>query len=374
MKAMTTDWSRLVRPSLVGIEPYRPGASVRELRTAYGLESLAQLNWNEHLFDAYPGALEAAAAELENAWAYPDQSYSDFRDAVAHWLGVLPERIVPAHGVQALIAMVAGAFLDAGDAVVVPRPTYGLYAQVSAGRGASVHRVPLSEFRIDLPALADTARSTGARLVWICDPNNPTGLLVDEGEWRAFLDDLPEGCAVVVDEAYREYAAPELRVRRERDVEEGRPVILLRSFSKLFGLAGLRLAYAVVHESLVPFLDVVQEPFNVNRAALAAGRACLERPEHVETRRLEAAAARELLTSLLVEAGFEPLPSQASFVLVHVGVDDVAVAEALARRGLLVRAGGELGLEGYVRITVGPEELMRRVVRELASARRALAG
>ena len=367
-----TDWSRLVRPSLVGIEPYRPGASVRELRAVYGLDSLAKLNWNESLFEPYPGAREAAAAELENAWAYPEQSYDDFRDAVATWLGVPPERIVPAHGVQALVATMAGAFLDRGDEVVVPSPTYGLYAQVSAARGARVRRVPLREFRIDLPALADAVQAAAARLVWICDPNNPTGTLVGQDEWRAFLDALPEGCAVVVDEAYREYASPELLVARERDVGEGRPVILLRSFSKLFGLAGLRLAYAVAHESLVPFLNIVQEPFNVNRAALAAGRACLEHPEHVEPRRLEAAAARELLTSLLAEAGLEPVPSQASFVLVHVGVDDVVLTEALARRGLLVRAGSELGLDGYVRITVGPEELMQRVVDELVSARRTL--
>ena len=227
-----TDWSRLVRPSLVGIEPYRPGAYVRELRAVYGLDSLAKLNWNESLFDPYPGALEAAAAELEHAWAYPEQAYGDFREAVARWLVVPAERIVPAHGVQALVSMVAGAFLDAGDAVVVPRPTYGLYAQVSAARGAGVHPVPLRDFRIDLPALAAAAGAHRARLVWVCDPNNPTGTLVAADEWPAFLDALPADCVVVVDEAYREYAAPEVRVPRERDVDEGRPVILLRSFSK----------------------------------------------------------------------------------------------------------------------------------------------
>jgi histidinol-phosphate aminotransferase len=178
----------------------------------------------------------------------------------------------------------------------------------------------------------------------------------------------------VVDEAYREYADPGRRVGREHDVESGRPVVLLRTFSKIFGLAGLRLGYAVVDEELGAYLDVVQEPFNVNRAALAAGRACLARPELVEERRLESAAARALLTGLVAEAGMVPLPSEANFVLVRVDpdIDDVELAEVLVRRGLLVRPGSEFGLAGHVRVTVGPPPLMERVAAELADARDAL--
>lgn len=364
-----TNWDRLVRPSLHGLEPYRPGASVSELKALHGLDDIGKLNWNEDLFGPFPGALEAVQAELANVWMYPEQAYSDFREAVADWIGTSPERIVPGHGAQSLIGTVAATFLDPGDQVVVPRTTYGLYAQVCAAHGALVHRVPLRDLRIDLEALAAAARKTSARLVWICDPNNPTGLLVGALEWQAFLDELPERCAVVVDEAYVDYVTPERRIRREHDVEAGRPVIALRSFSKIFGLAGLRLGYAIVDESLAAYLDVVQEPFNVNRAALAAGRACLRRPELVFERRAAVAEARLLLTRLLAEVGAEPLPSESNFVLAHVGVDDVALADALAARGLLVRAGSEFGLEGYVRITVGPRRLMERVATELGRIR-----
>ena len=364
-----TDWSALVRPSLVGLEPYRPGPSLRELKRRYGLDEIAKLNWNEDLFGVPAGVREAVATELENAWMYPEQAYSDLREAVGDWLGVSPELIVPAHGIQALIATVTHTFLREGDRVVVAAPTYGLYAQVSAAAGAEVVRVPCREFRLDLAAMAEAAKRSGARLVWICDPNNPTGSLVEEDEWDAFLAALPAESVAVVDEAYAEYVEPDRRLRRERDVEAGRRVVVLRTFSKIFGLAGLRLGYAVVTRELAAFLDVVQEPFNVNRAALAAGRACLARPEAVAARRHESVAAREHLHARLADAGMCPLPSQANFVLVDTGADDVALAERLVERGLLVRAGSEFGLGGFVRITIGPIPLMDRVVDELARVR-----
>jgi histidinol-phosphate aminotransferase len=357
-----TDWANLVRPSLRGLEPYHPGPSVDELRCRYGMNEIVRLNRNEDLFEPFPGALEAAAAELGNVWMYPEESYSECREVIANWVGTTPDRIVPAHGTQALIGTLASLLLDPGDAVAVSQPSYGLYAQACTARGAHVHRVPLRDLRVDLAALAATARETGARLVWVCDPNNPTGSLARIDEWQAFLDELPQRCVVVADEAYADYVDPEARLGRVRDVEAGRSLVVLRTLSKLFGLAGLRLGYAVVDPELAGFLNVVQEPFNVNRVALAAGLACLSQPGVIEERRRTVAAARDLLCRRLVEAGAEPVPSQTNFVLVRVGGDDAALARALAEGdGLLVRTGGEYGLDGYVRITVGPEPQMERV-------------
>ena len=360
-----TDWAQLVRPSLLGVEPYRPGPGVEELKARYGLDDLAKLNWNEGLLGPVAGVREAVLEELERAWMYPEHAYTEFREAVASWLGTRPELIVPGHGIQALVATVAHAFLDVGDGVVVPTPTYGLYAQVSAAAGARVERVPGRDHRHDLEALAAAARRVGARVVWLCDPNNPTGSVVERHEWEEFLDDLPDHCAVVVDEAYVDYVRPDRRLRRERDVDDGRPVVVLRTFSKIFGLAGLRLGYAVVHASLAPFLDVVQEPFNVNRAALAAGRASLRRPERIEERRRENELARETLARMLRDEGLEPVSSEANFLLVRVPTDDVALAEALVRRGLLIRPGQDFGMPGYIRVTIGPVPLMERLAAEL---------
>jgi histidinol-phosphate aminotransferase len=369
-----TDWSRIVRRSLIGLEPYRPGASLEELKEAYGLEEIVKLNWNEGLEGPFPGVEEEIVAELERAWIYPAEAYSDLRESVAGWLGTSPDRIVPSHGIQALIATVAHAFLDPGDSVVLTAPTYGLYATTCAAAGARVVEIPSSDLRHDVDALAATARETNARLVWLCDPNNPTGSIVTRGEWERLLGGLPERCAVVVDEAYTEYVDPAVRLDRLADVEAGAPVVVMRTFSKIFGLAGLRLGYAVVAEPLAELLDVVQEPFNVNRAALAAGRASLRRVQLVEERRLANAEGRERLAEGLRAAGAIPYPSQANFLLVDMGVDDVALTEALARRGFLVRAGSEFGLSGFVRITTGPIPLMERFAETLAEARGALLG
>jgi histidinol-phosphate aminotransferase len=279
------DWRPLIREPLRDLGPYVPGSSATEVKARYGIEDLARLNWNEGLFGPLPGVLEATARRLDEVWTYPEEPYEDLRRALAGWLGVAPEHVLPGHGIQALVMTVVSAFVSPGDRVVVPRPTYGLYAPVCQAAGGIVHRVDSTDLRLDVERLAAAARETGARLVWVCDPNNPTGARLEPREWATLLDQLPEGCIAVADEAYVDYIAPEDRTPRLQDVVDGRPVIVLRTFSKIFALAGLRLGYAVVDAALTPYLQSVQEPFNVNLAALAAGLAALERPELVNARR-----------------------------------------------------------------------------------------
>lgn len=365
-----TDWPALARPALSGLSAYDPGASAEELRRRYGVAEIIRLNRNEDLFEPFPGALEAAAAELANVSRYPEESHREFASAVAAWSGTTPDHVIPGHGIQALIGTLATALVDPGDAVVVARPSYGLYAQVCTGRGANVQVVALRDLRLDLEAMAACVRESRARVVWVCDPNNPTGSLIGEDEWSAFLDALPAHCAVVVDEAYGDYADPDRRVFRVRDVHDGRPIVILRTFSKLFGLAGLRLGYAIADPSMAAILNAVHEPFNVNRPALAAGLECLRHPEIIEARRNAVAGARALLTSRLLAAGIEAVPSQANFVLALTGGDERELADALAaREGLLVRPGSDFGIPGAVRITVGPPELMERVAEAIAGLR-----
>jgi histidinol-phosphate aminotransferase len=364
---VSAGWADLVKPSLHGLEPYRPGESVAALRERHGLDEVVKLNWNEGLFGPLPGVLEAAAAELDNAWMYPERAYSDLRDALAGWLDLPPERIVPGHGIQSLVTTLAAAAILPGDHVVLPRPTYGLYAQVLAAAGAKLERIPVrDDLGLDLERMAEAARRTGAKLAVVCDPNNPTGLLLPRGEWDAFLDALPDGCVTVVDEAYVEYVDPALRLEREHEVAGSRPVIVLRTFSKIFGLAGLRLGYAIVHDELEPYLDVVQEPFNVNRVALAAGQASLARADLVEDRRREAVEARELLARRLTELGGRVVPSHTNFVLAEIPGDDAALADRLAARGFLVRPGSEFELAGYIRVTAAPIPVIERFAAVLA--------
>ncbi len=346
----------LVRAPLRSVEPYDPGPSLTELRARYGIASLAKLNWNEDLFGLLPGVREAITAEIWRAHLYPEQAYSDFRKLVAERAGARPDMVLPAHGIQALVLAMMSVFVNPGDRVVIPQPTYGLYRIAAAAVGAQVVRVPTRGYRLDLERMLDAAR--GAKLIFVCDPNNPTGDALTAQEWHGFVEALPDGCVAIVDEAYADYMAAEERPNRIADVEAGRPVVVLRTFSKLYGIAGLRLGYAIAHPSLIPSVDAVQEPFNVNRLALAAGTACLADPDAVERRRLDVAGAREGFAAALAELGIGSWPSQANFILARPGGDDQAWYEALLRRGYLVRRGSEYGLSGHLRITTAPSDVM----------------
>jgi histidinol-phosphate aminotransferase len=366
-----TDLLALARRPLRSAAPYDPGPGVAEFEDRFGVRGLVKLNWNEDLFGLLPGVEDAVAREVARAPFYPEQAYSAFRDRVGEWAGASPAMVVPAHGIQALVLAVASVFLEPGDRVVLPAPTYGLYSRACSAAGAEVMVVPNSGYRFDLAAMAEAAR--GAKLVFVCDPNNPTGDGLSPAEWRQFLDALPPRCLAVVDEAYADYVAADQRPDRVGDVRSGRPVVVLRTFSKLFGIAGLRLGYGLVHPDLVPCFDAVQEPFNINRLALAAGTALLADPEAVQQRRREVTRARDRFARALADMGIRTWPSQANFVLAGPGGDDLAWQARLIRHGFLVRPGSDFGLAGHLRITVGPNELMDRVLAAMRSVRDELA-
>jgi histidinol-phosphate aminotransferase len=360
------DWESLARPSLRGVERYDPGPSRDSLRDKHGLQALDPLHWNEDLFGPPDHVLAAAVASIAKANFYPERAFADFRSALARWLDVPVDCVIPAHGAQALISSIASVFIGDGTPVVVPRLTYGLYAQVSAAAGAVLTRVDPDGLALDLDAIAAAATRVAARLVWICDPNNPTGTLISPEQWERFLSRLPPHTIVVADEAYIDFADASLRTHRERDVLAGRPVIIVRSFSKIYGLAGLRLGYAIADPAVARLLDVVQEPFNVNRVALAAGIATLSRPTFVDERRAEVAAARVVLQEELAAHGIRVVPSQGNFSLVELGAADGPVCEAVLARGVLVRPGSDFGMPGYARITTAPASTMREAARVLA--------
>jgi histidinol-phosphate aminotransferase len=359
-----TDWSSLVVPAPPEHDPFDIGG-IAEIKARHGLDEVVKLHWNENLFGPLPGVLDNVRAELANVWMYPEEAYEDFRADVASFLGTTRDRIMPGHGTQSLIGTLATTLLHPGDQVVVPALTYYLYGTACAARGATVHRLPMRDLRIDLDALAEGARRTDAKIVWVCDPNNPTGGVLESGQWNAFFEALPDGCVAVVDEAYLDFLPEERRVARLPEIEAGRPVVALRSFSKFFGLAGLRLGYAIVDEELASYLALVEEPYNVNSVALAAGRASLRATDVADERRREFDEGREALSRGLESAALAPLPSVTNFVMARVDVDDTALAEGLAARGILIRPGTDFGLPGYVRITVGTASLMERVTAEI---------
>jgi len=359
------------KPPVRDLVPYEPGKPVEEVQRELGLDRVVKLASNEGPFGPFPEAIEALAAAAPELNRYPDGGGYRLRTALAERHGVRFEEVALGAGADGVVDALAQISVEPGDEIVCGWPSFPSYVIAATKLGGVARTIPLVDGRYDLDAMLD-AVTDRTKLVFVCHPNNPTGTMNSRAELDGYFERVPAHVVTVLDQAYFEYVDDSDYADGIEDyVKAGRRAIVLRTFSKIFGLAGLRLGYAVVHESLTPHLHAVQEPFNVNSAALSAGSASLERAGLLTERRELARRCRELLRDRLAAGGLEPLPSDANFVLVPLeGGDDVAVFERLARRGLLVRPGSEFGLPGHVRVTVGPAELMERAASELIEATR----
>jgi histidinol-phosphate aminotransferase len=329
--------------------------------------ALVKLSSNENPLGPSPRALAAMAAALADVHRYPDAASSALRQALGASVGLGPDHVTCSNGSDELVLLLCLAFLGPGDEAVMAEGTFISYLLRTLELGGMPVRVPLRDYAHDLPAMA-AAITPRTRLVFVCNPNNPTGTTVGADAVRAFLDAVPDDVLVVMDEAYVEFAArpdypdllPELRDGREN-------LLLLRTFAKIHGLAGLRLGYAFGAPELIAYLERARPTFNVNLLAQAAGVAALADTEHVARSRAHADASRAFLAAELRALGLEPLPSETNFVAVSVG-DDGAVADALRERGYTVTPLAGWGLPGLIRISFGTEEQNRGLVAALRDA------
>ena len=344
-----------LRPAVLRLEPYRPQRPLRELQRELGLERLVKLASNEGAFGPLPGAVaafEGAAAELNR---YPDGGGLRLREALAERHGVPVEQIVLGNGADELIRFCAVVTLEPGDRAVFPWPSFPSYPASAAACGAEEVRVPLAGRRFDLDAVLAECRPP-AKLVYLANPNNPIGTLLDAGSLRSFLDALPESVLCVLDEAYAEYADP--APEGIELVRAGRPgLCVLRTFSKVYGLAALRVGYAITSAEVADGLDRVRPIFNVGQPSQEAALASLAEHGEIAGRVRHAHRARERLREALASAGLEPEPSQANFVYADVpGGDGEALAERLLHAGFVVRGLTGFGAPGAIRVTAGTDE------------------
>ncbi|MDR5708612.1 MAG: histidinol-phosphate transaminase [Armatimonadota bacterium] len=347
------------RAALRRIPTYMAGGLSGQLRRTLGRSDLVKLASNENPLGPSPRALEALVAAGPSLGRYPDEGGWELRSALARKLRVPVEWVEVGAGSTALLRLLAEAYLDPGDSVVYPWPTFPLYAVFARMRGARETAVPLDELgRPDLGRLLEAGGN--ARLLILCNPNNPTGTYVPERDLRGFLERLPEGVLVVLDEAYGEFARDAAADYPDglRWVREGRRMAVLRTFSKVYGLAGLRVGYLVAPPEVLEAVRRVREPFQVSAAAQAAALAALEDEAHVARTLAVVAAGRRSLEELGVEAGLRSYPSVANFVWFDAGLPARRVYEGLLQRGVIVRPGPEDA--SWIRVTVGtPQELER---------------
>ncbi|MGQ9780146.1 MAG: histidinol-phosphate transaminase [Bacillota bacterium] len=359
------DWEGLARPNIFRIPPYVPGKPIEEVERELGLTGVVKLASNENPLGPSPKALAALKDELPKVSFYPDAGAVLLREALALRLGVTPEEIIVGNGSDEVIRLAAEALLGPGDEAVICAPTFGEY--LYAVRLLGAEPVIVRHDRGQNLAAMLAAVTPRTKIVFLCNPNNPTGTMVKKEEFEEFLAGLPPGVLIVYDAAYREYVdAPDYPEPLEY-LRAGAPILALRTFSKIYGLAGLRVGYGIGPRGLISLLYRVKEPFNVNLLAQKAALAALNDEDHLRRSREMNAAGREQLYRGLAALGLRWLPSQANFVLVDLGREARPVYEGLLRQGVIVRPADVFGLPHCLRVTVGTPTQNERFLRALAS-------
>jgi histidinol-phosphate aminotransferase len=361
------------RPAVYSLNKYIAGYTTEQVARELGLTDVVKLASNENAWGPSPRALEAIRNELHNLWQYPEQSFFDLKHALAAANGVAPENVIVGHGSEVIIQLIPQLFCNPGDEVIVPDLTYGRYEEAAKLMEAHVRVVPLVDFHYDLEAVAQ-AVTPRTKLIWLCSPNNPTGAIVRKREVGELLAALPDHVTVVFDQAYREFVDDDEYADGLDFLKAGHDnVIVLRTFSKAYGLAGMRLGYALVSERVCWLLDTIKEPFNLNRLSIAAGPAALADQDWLRECVRQTIAGREFLTQRLTELGCTVVPSQANFVLADVGEDSEALWDRLLRRGVIVRPATGWGLDTFMRVTVGTREQNERFLDAMRAESRLVA-
>ena len=337
-----------------------PGLSPGDLAGTPSGE-LAKLSANENPLGPSPLAVEALRRAAWEAHLYPDSTCRRLRSALARRWGVEPEQVVVGNGADNLISLVVQAVLAPGEKVAIPQVSFSSYAIAARVARAEVVAVPMDGWRVDVEGVAASLHD-GARVAFVCNPNNPTGLALSEAQVRRLAEAVPDGGLLVLDEAYMEFAEPGVTLEGVRLLREGAPVVVLRTFSKVYGLAGLRVGYALAPGEVAAALWRVREVFATNRLAEEAALAALQDEAHLRRSREMVAAGRAQLYALLDELGLEYLRSQANFVWLRTGVPSGELVPRLARQGVLVRPGDFWGWPEWIRVTVGTAAQNRRFV------------
>jgi histidinol-phosphate aminotransferase len=355
---------QLHRQQILSIKPYTPGKPVEEVERELGITDVIKLASNENPLGPAPASIAVMQQMINKVSTYPDGNCYYLKNALAEVHSLSPAHFIVGNGSDEVIKLIAEAFLDEGEEAIVADPTFSEYDFAVKIMGGSTVVVPTKNLTHDLEAMA-AAVTDKTKLVFVCNPNNPTGTKVGKDEVNQFLDRLPEGVITVFDEAYYEYVTEEDYPQTLDFVHEGRDVIVLRTFSKIYGLAGLRIGYGVAKPELIGMLMRVKEPFNVNMLAQAAALAALGDQDHVVRSRQLNDEGKTYLYGEFDRLGLPYMPTHANFVWVQIKADCKEVFGKLLRRGVIVRTGDIFGAPDVIRVTIGTPPQNKRFIEAL---------
>jgi histidinol-phosphate aminotransferase len=357
-----TSPDELARDCIKSIRPYSPG------RTAP-----LKLASNENPLGPSPKALKAMETAIRGTRLYPDLPSTDLTEAVAAHIGMQPENVVIGGGSDEIIYMLGMAYLNPGEEVIISSPPFATYCLIAPIMDTKLVMVPAKDFRHDLEAMA-AAVTEKTKLVFISNPYNPTGTIVTRDEVARFMEAVPDRVIVVFDDAYYEYVESPNYPASLDYVREGRNVCVLRTFSKIYALAGLRVGYGVAPAELAKWLIRVREPFNANSIAQAAALASLDDPDQVKRATALNSEGKRYLYEQFDAMGLAYVPTEANFIFVDIGMDSKAAFDGLREHGIAVRTGDIFGTPNHIRVTIGTPEQNHQFIEALQQVKALAAG
>jgi histidinol-phosphate aminotransferase len=358
---------KFLRGGVEELEISTAGLSIEEARRRCQLTEIVKLASNENPLGPSPQAKKVAMEMAGKMNVYPEPAAAALRSVIAQTHGVAADQVLHGNGSSEVITFIGHAFINQGDECVIPTPTYHRYQEISQLMGAKNILVPLKEYRIDWEEMGRRA-SAKTKLFVIVSPNNPTGDIVRRREMEAFLQQVGKNRIVVLDEAYAEYTDDPEFAPGVEFIAQGYPVIVLRTFSKIYALAGARLGYAISRPELIKYMDQVRPTFNTNRFAQFAGMEAMKDQEHFQKCRKMVLDEKKYYYEEFKKMGLYHLPTSANFIFVGVGVDDQEMHAALVKLGIILRPLTPWGYKGFMRITIGTHEQNEKVVAGMKKA------
>lgn len=352
------------RSAIFNLKPYVPGKPIEEVKRELGLEDIIKMASNENPLGPSPLAQKAAASILGKLHYYPDSSCFELKKKLSQRFNLPSSSILIGNGSDELLKLVAETFLNPGEQVVLPQPSFSEYEFTATVMDGVCVTVPLTNFTHDLPAMLH-AINEKTKIVYICNPNNPTGTIVTQKQVDQFMAQVPDHVLVVFDEAYYEYVDSPDYVSGLSYLQAGKNVIVCRTFSKIYGLAALRIGYAFTTPEIASAIERVTEPFNVNSIAQTAALAALDDIAHLQASEELNQKGKRFLYEQLHKLGLTYVPTQSNFIFIDTGQDCRQVFQGLLQQGVIVRTGDIFGYPTYIRVTIGTPAENARFINSL---------
>ena len=350
-----------IRQALDKINPYIPGQSIEEIKEKHGLKDVVKLASNENPLGVAPSALKILPKEIWNLNYYPLSEAPQLKQKLAERLGVAQNQLLVGNGSDEIMSLAALAFLNPAEKALVPFPSFQTYEIVTRMMAAEIVKISFVNYRYDLQAFLEKIDSR-VKVIFLCSPNNHTGVIFRQDQWREFIQEVPEDVLVVVDEAYHEYVTDREYPKTILDIASGKSVLILRTFSKIYGLAGLRVGYGISRPEIIEALRKVRLPFSVNYLAQKAAWAALDDERFVEESLTVNESGKKYLSAQLRSLGLNFIKTEANFIFIEVEMNAQTLAEEMSRLGVIVRPLNGFGMSKAIRVTIGKPEQNERFI------------